>query len=83
MKQQMPDQDWDANCLRMLDSLFREGWRWADASRASTASRLVKKIKYLPLALDPAAIAVMKAIKLAVRTRTISQPRENIPVIDQ
>jgi FAD/FMN-containing dehydrogenase len=78
MKQAMADQDWHAMLPALLDSLFREVVALGGTISGEHGIGYVKR-KFLPLALDPAAIAMMKAIKRAVDPDDILNPGKIFP----
>jgi len=65
MKQAMAERDWHAMLPALLEGLFREVVALGGTISGEHGIGYVKK-QYLPLALDPAAIAMMKAVKRAV-----------------
>jgi glycolate oxidase len=78
MKGALPLDDWERLLPALLESLFREVVTLGGTISGEHGIGCVKK-KFLPLALDPAAIAMMKAIKRAVDPDDILNPGKIFP----
>jgi len=78
MKGALPLGDWEAMLPKLLESLFREVVALGGTISGEHGIGYVKR-KFLPLALDPAAIAVMRAVKRAVDPDNILNPGKIFP----